>query len=86
MHKNKQETITNQVNMTINMIAKFDIYSALTIICSMEQTALHCGYKRIKYLLPRAYLLALCGFDREAVHVLRKIIDVVDLDLQHTIF
>lgn len=74
MHHHKQETLLYQGRQAIRQINQGKQYSAMTFICSIEQTALHCGLKKVRYLAPKAYLLVLCGFDLEATMVLQQIL------------
>lgn len=75
MHHHKQETIAYQTEQAIRFLNSGQRHSAMTFVCSMEQTAFHCGIKEIKYLAPKAYLLILCGYDFEALKVLHQILE-----------
>lgn len=69
----KRHTIADRCRLAIADIEANRIYSALVVIDSIEQTAIQCGAKPIKHLLPKAYLLTLCLMHTEAVAVLHQV-------------
>lgn len=76
MLADKRQTIIDRTIYAIREIESNRTYSALILISSLEQTAYHCGARCLLYLCPKAYLLALCGYDKEAMMVLHQIIEL----------
>ena len=72
----KRQTIIDRSLYAIREIQRNDVFSALTLILSLEQTAIHCGARSLMYLLPKAYVLLLCGYQTESMMVLRHVVEL----------
>ena len=76
MLHDKRQTIIDRTLYAIREVERNDVFSALTLICSIEQTAIHCGARPLMYLLPKSYVLLLCGYQRESMMVLRHVVEL----------
>lgn len=76
MRRHKEHIVAHQTKQAIKLINEGKIFACLDFLCSIEKNSAHSCCTEIKYLAPKAYLLVLCGYDNEAVRVLRRILEM----------
>ena len=69
----KRHSIENKAILALKDLKRRDIFNALRVVESIEQTAYHAGAIDVKYLAPKIEFLILCNLHEEAIILLNQV-------------